>query len=136
MSMATILVVEDNRDNMKLMDYLLSAFGYCPLAASGGAEGIRLAREKRPDLILMDIQMPLMDGYEATRAIRADREFTRVPIVAVTSFAMVGDVERILASGFDGYISKPIEPETFVRKVEKFLPERLRLGQEARAAAG
>jgi CheY-like chemotaxis protein len=134
--MATILVVEDNRDNMKLMDYLLSAFGYRPIAAVSGAEGIRLAREKRPDLILMDIQMPQMDGYEATREIRADRAVSGVPIVAVTSFAMVGDVERIMASGFDGYISKPIEPETFVRKVEKFLPEPLRVGQEARAVEG
>jgi CheY-like chemotaxis protein len=134
--MATILIVEDNRDNMKLMNYLLSAFGYRPVTAPGGAEGIRLAREKPPDLILMDIQMPLMDGYEATRKIRADRAFRRVPIIAVTSFAMVGDVERIMASGFDGYISKPIEPETFVRMVEKFLPKRLRLEQEARAGVG
>ena len=130
--MPTILIVEDNRDNMKLMNYLLSAFGYSPVTAPDAAEGIRLAREKHPDLILMDIQMPQMDGYEATREIRADGAFRRVPIVAVTSFAMVGDVERIMASGFDGYISKPIEPETFVRMVEKFLPKRLRLELEAR----
>ena len=128
---ASILVVEDNRDNMNLMEYLLRAFGYTPLLASSGAKGIRLAAERNPDVILMDVQMPEMDGYEATAMIKRDPELARTPIIAVTAFAMVGDGDRILASGFDGYISKPITPETFVGEVEAFLPEQKRVGRVA-----
>jgi CheY-like chemotaxis protein len=124
---ASILVVEDNRDNMNLMEYLLRAFGYTPLLASSGTKGIRLAAERNPDVILMDVQMPEMDGYEATAMIKRDPNLAGIPIVAVTAFAMVGDGDRILASGFDGYISKPITPETFVSEVEAFLPEQLRV---------
>ena len=113
----------------------MSAFGYTPLLASGGAEGIRLAREQRPDLILMDLQMPEMDGYEAAAEIKErGRGSTGAPIVAVTAFAMVGDQERILSSGFDGYISKPIAPDTFVTQVERFLPPELRVGDAAPGA--
>jgi CheY-like chemotaxis protein len=125
---ATILVVEDNRDNKELMQYLLNAFGYAPLLAAGGAEGIRLAQEHRPDLILMDLQMPEMDGYEATAEIRKAAGIDGCTIVAVTAFAMVGDQQRILSSGFDGYISKPIAPDTFVTQVESFLSPDLRAG--------
>ena len=121
---ASILVVEDNADNMELMQYLLKAFGYEPLLATSGAEGIRLARERRPDLVLMDVQMPEMDGYQATEAIKS--ELDACPVIAVTAFAMVGDRRRIMARGFDGYISKPITPDTFVAEVEAFLPEELR----------
>ena len=121
---ASILVVEDNADNMQLMHYLLKAFGYEPLLATSGAEGIRLARERRPDLVLMDVQMPEMDGYQATEAIKC--ELDACPVIAVTAFAMVGDRRRIMARGFDGYISKPIAPDTFVTEVEAFLPEELR----------
>jgi CheY-like chemotaxis protein len=125
--MTTILVVDDNRDNMELMQYLLKAFGYEPLAAASGAEAVRLAQEKRPDLILMDIQMPEMDGYEATEKIKGVPTLRECPVVAITAFAMVGDPKRILSSGFfDGYISKPIAPETFVAQVEAFLPSELR----------
>ena len=123
--MTTILVVDDNRDNMELMQYLLRAFGYEPLTAASGAEAIRLAREERPHLILMDIQMPEMDGYQATETIKQEPAL-ECPVVAVTAFAMVGDQSRILSSGFDGYISKPIVPETFVGQVEAFLPTELR----------
>ena len=121
---ASILVVEDNADNMELMQYLLKAFGYEPLLATSGAEGIRLARERRPDLVLMDVQMPEIDGYQATEAIKS--ELDACPVIAVTAFAMVGDRRRIMARGFDGYISKPITPDTFVAEVEAFLPEELR----------
>jgi CheY-like chemotaxis protein len=123
----TILVVDDNEDNMELMQYLLKAFGYVPLIAASGAEAIRLARDKRPHLILMDIQMPEMDGYEATETIKREPNLEECPVVAVTAFAMVGDQKRILSSGFEGYISKPIVPETFVTQVESFLPSELRM---------
>ena len=119
---ASILVVEDNRDNMELMDYLLTAFGYSPMLALGGAEAVRRAREQPPDLILMDLQMPEMDGHEARAEIRKEPRLDGCTIVAVTAFAMLGDQERILAAGFDGYISKPIAPESFVAHVERFLP--------------
>jgi len=121
---ASILVVEDNADNMELMQYLLKAFGYQPLLATSGAEGVRLARERRPDLVLMDVQMPEMDGYQATKAIKS--ELDACPVIAVTAFAMVGDRRRIMERGFDGYISKPITPDTFVTEIEAFLPEELR----------
>jgi CheY-like chemotaxis protein len=124
--MTTILVVDDNRDNMELMQYLLKAFGYEPLGAASGAEAVCVAREERPDLILMDIRMPEMDGYEATETIKREPTLQGCPVVAVTAFAMVGDQTRILSSGFEGYISKPIAPETFVAQVEAFLPSELR----------
>jgi CheY-like chemotaxis protein len=122
---AAILVVEDNRENMELMEYLLKAFGYTPILARGGAEAVRRARERPPDLILMDLQMPDMDGHEARAEIRKQRGLEGCTIVAVTAFAMLGDQERILAAGFDGYISKPIAPETFVAQVERFLAPEL-----------
>jgi CheY-like chemotaxis protein len=132
---ATILVVEDNRDNRELMQYLLTAFGYVPLVAADAAEGIRFAREHHPDLILMDVQMPDMDGYEATAKIREEAGTDGCAVVAVTAFAMVGDQQRILSSGFDGYISKPIAAETFVTQVESFLPSELRVGLSPRSSA-
>jgi CheY-like chemotaxis protein len=119
----SILVIEDNEDNIRLLDYVLRAYGYEPMLATDGAEGLRVALDRRPDLILLDIRMPRMDGYEvAARIRRAGLEGTKV--VAVTASAMVGDRERIAAAGFDGYIQKPIDPETFIADVERFLPER------------
>ena len=131
---AAILVVEDNRDNMELMEYLLRAFGYTPMLARGGADAIRRAQQQPPDLILMDLQMPEMDGHEASAEIRKVPGLEGCTIVAVTAFAMVGDRERILAAGFDGYISKPIAPESFVGQVESFLAPKLhsRAGAAAR----
>ncbi len=123
---ARILVVEDNSDNMTLMEYLLRAGGYAPLTATNGTDGVRIAAEARLDLILLDIQMPDMDGYEVAAAVRAQPESEAVRIVAVTAFAMVGDQERIMAAGFDGYLTKPIMPETFVRDVEQLLPREVR----------
>jgi CheY-like chemotaxis protein len=119
---ATILVIEDNPDAMELADYLLRAYGYEPLLASGGLEAIAIAVEQRPDLILLDVGMPGMDGYDVAVAIRQHPALHRTRIVAVTASAMVGDRERIAAAGFDGYIPKPINPETFIRQIERFLP--------------
>jgi CheY-like chemotaxis protein len=119
---ASILVIEDNQDNMTLIDYLLRAHGYEPLLARNGADGVRMAVETRPDVILLDIRMPEMDGYEVLVAVREHPELDETRIVAVTASAMVGDRERIAAAGCDGYIPKPINPETFIRQVRRFLP--------------
>jgi CheY-like chemotaxis protein len=120
-----ILVIEDNEDNIRLVDYVLRAHGYEPRLATSGADGVRLALERTPDLILLDIRMPRVDGYEVVAQLRqAGMEGAR--IVAVTASAMVGDREKIAAAGFDGYIQKPIDPETFVAEVEKFLPREAR----------
>jgi two-component system cell cycle response regulator len=121
---ASILVVEDNEDNIMLVDFLLKAHGYAPLLARDGSEGVRLASEHRPDLILLDIRMPGMDGFEVARAVRADARLAHTRVVAVTASAMVGDREQIVAAGFDGYIDKPIDPESFMPEVERWLPER------------
>jgi CheY-like chemotaxis protein len=121
---ARILVVEDNEDNITLIDYLLKAHGYAPLLARDGSEGVRLAIEHCPDVVLLDIRMPGMDGYEVAAALKAEPGLTGTRIVAVTASAMVGDRELIVAAGFDGYIEKPINPETFIAQVERWLPER------------
>ena len=117
-----ILIVEDNQTNLALMEYLLRSFGYEVLSARDGEEGVAVALRERPDLILMDIQLPKLTGFESAARIRAAEAMPQVPIIAVTAFAMVGDRERVLAAGFDGYLSKPITPETFVDEVEVFLP--------------
>jgi two-component system cell cycle response regulator len=120
---ARILIVEDNSDNMALMAYLLRSFGHEPVPATSGREGIELSAADRPDLILMDIQMPEMDGFEAAAEIRRRHRLRPVNIVAVTAFAMASDRARVTDSGlFDGYIAKPIAPDTFVSEVERHLP--------------
>lgn len=126
---ARILVIEDNPTNLDLMTYMLKAIGHAVLPATTGADGIRLALAERPDLILCDIHLPDRNGMEVASALRAQPELTGVPFVAVTALAMVGDRERILASGFDGYIAKPIEPEQFIPALDGFL-------RIARAGAG
>jgi CheY-like chemotaxis protein len=103
------------------MVYLLAAFGHEALEAHEGVEGVEKARRARPDLILLDIYMPRMDGYEVSRILREDPECGRIPIVAVTALAMVGDREKIMASGFSGYIAKPLDPETFPLQVQAYL---------------
>jgi len=103
------------------MTYLLTAFGHQVLEAHEGLVGIEMARRERPDLILLDIHMPRMDGYEVAHQLRADAECSKITVVAVTALAMVGDREKILASGFDGYIAKPLDPETFCAQVNGFL---------------
>lgn len=118
---ARIVVIEDNEDNITLVDYLLRAHGYDPMLARNGQDGLRITELERPDLILLDIQMKGMDGYEVVASIRAHPELKDTRVVAVTASAMVGDRERIAAGGFDGYIQKPIEPRTFAASVERFL---------------
>jgi two-component system, cell cycle response regulator len=115
------LVIEDNPTNLQLVVYLLEAFGHQVRGSQEGADGIEMARREKPDLILLDIHMPKMDGYEVASRLRDDPQCRYIPIVAVTALAMVGDREKLLTSGFDGYISKPIEPETFAGKVQEFL---------------
>ena len=106
------------------MVYLLQAFGYDVTGAREGEEGIDFVHQHKPDLILLDIHMPKMDGYEVARRLRSNPDYLHIPIVAVTALAMVGDREKLLASGFNGYISKPIDPETFACKVQEFLGSR------------
>lgn len=119
--MARILVVEDNPSNMKLAVLLLGHAGHSVLQAVDAEEGIRQAREHLPELVLMDVQLPGMDGLEATRRLKADEATCGIRIVALTAFAMAQDEERIRASGCDGYITKPVAYKTFVAEVERWL---------------
>lgn len=119
----SILVVEDNEDNLTLFDYILRAYGYAPLLARNGPDGLRIAVETRPDVILLDIRIPGLDGYEVARLIRQTPGLERTRIVAVTASAMVGDRERIAAAGFDGYIQKPIDLDTFMTTLGPFLSD-------------
>ncbi len=119
--MARVLVVEDQKENLDLMAYLLRAFGHEVLTAGDGAEGLEVARRERPDLMVIDIQMPVMDGLELVAAVKGDAALAAIPAVGVTAFAMVGDRDRILAAGFDGYLSKPIDATSFVADLEVFL---------------
>ena len=123
---ARVLVVDDDPVNADLLGYLLRAFGHDASLTLGGQEALRDAEAQLPDLVLCDIQMPVLDGYEVLRRLRANHRYDDTRIVGVTALAMVGDRERVLAAGFDGYLSKPIDPETFVRTVEDFLPPGLR----------
>jgi two-component system cell cycle response regulator len=123
---ARILIIEDTEISLELMSYLLRTFGYTVQTAMDGEMGLESARSEPPDLILCDIQMPRMDGYEVARLVKADPALSHIPLVAVTAMAMVGDRERILDSGFQGYLSKPIDPENFVASLEEFLHDGLR----------
>ncbi|SHN31166.1 PAS domain S-box-containing protein/diguanylate cyclase (GGDEF) domain-containing protein [Duganella sacchari] len=118
---ARILIIEDNATNMELMVYLLRAFGYEPLSASDGEAGVAAARRELPDLIICDVHLPKLDGYGVVAALKADPAVRHIPALAVTALAMVGDREKLLEAGFDGYIGKPIEPDTFVSQIESFL---------------
>ncbi|MBF0508858.1 MAG: response regulator [Deltaproteobacteria bacterium] len=118
---ARILLIEDNEQNRYLLTFLLEQRGHKVVSAVSGSLGLELAAKVSPDLILLDIQLPGMDGYAVARALKSDPRFKSTPIVAVTSYAMVGDKEKVLAAGAEGYIEKPINPETFVAEVERFL---------------
>jgi two-component system, cell cycle response regulator len=120
--MARVLVVEDNPASLDLMVYLLKAFGHTPLSARDGLEGIEAARRERPDLILCDIQLPGADGVEVCRQLKQDPDLQKIPLVAITAYAMVGDRERMLGEGFNGYLSKPINPQTFIADMAPYLP--------------
>ena len=119
-----ILVIEDNAQNLYLMTFILEKHGYEVIRAQDGSEGIELARRVKPTLIILDIQLPLINGYKIAQRLKERAETRDIPIVAVTSYAMVGDRERILAAGCEGYIEKPINPETFIAEIEKHLPAR------------
>ena len=121
MSGELILIVEDNEKNRKLARDVLQYHGYRTIEAETAEDGIRLAQESVPALILMDIQLPVLDGYEATRRIREDPELASVPVIAVTSYAMVGDRERALQAGCTAYVEKPIQPEQFIAEIKKYL---------------
>lgn len=115
--MALILAIEDNAANMKLAAFLLEQAGHEVLQAADAEEGIRLARERMPELILMDVQLPGMDGLAATRLLKGDAATRDIKIVALTAFAMSGDKEKIRAAGCDGYIAKPIRYQEFLKVV-------------------
>lgn len=116
-----ILVVEDNEQNLYLATFLLKQSGYEVIAAIDGLKAIEKTKAEKPDLILMDMQLPEIDGYEATSRIKSMAEIDHIPIVAVTSYAMAGDREKAMALGCAGYIEKPFDPETFVYEIEKYL---------------
>jgi two-component system cell cycle response regulator DivK len=117
----TVLVVEDNELNMKLFHDLLEASGYNILQTRNGLEAIDIAREYRPDLILMDIQLPEVSGLEVTKWIKEDDDLRSIPVIAVTAFAMKGDEERIRQGGCEAYLSKPISVATFLSTVKSYL---------------
>ena len=118
---ARILVVEDNPTNLELMIYLLGALGHEPFSAVDGSDALASVRSRAPDLVICDLQLPRVDGYEVARQMKADRSLAGIPIIAVTAYAMPGDRERAFAAGFNGYISKPIVPEQFMQQIGRFL---------------
>lgn len=119
---ATILLVEDNAANRYLATFLLENSGFTVVHAHNGAEAVVAAQNEKPDLILMDIQMPEVDGYGAARRIKAEPHLAHIPLVAVTSFAMPGDREKALGAGFAGYLEKPILTDTFISEITRYLP--------------
>jgi two-component system cell cycle response regulator DivK len=116
-----ILVVEDQEDNRQILRDLLGNAGYELTEAENGEEAIAAVAKRRPDLILMDIQLPVMDGYEATRRIRTNPDLKSVPIIAVTSYALTGDEDKARAAGCNGYVSKPYSPRDLLAKVRSYL---------------
>lgn len=122
--MKRVLVVEDNEKNMYLIGYIIESMGHMIIKAGTGEEGVETALKERPDLVLMDIQLPGIDGLEATQRIRASQTGGAIPIIAITSYAMTGDRERLLAAGCNGYIEKPINPETIMAELDVYLAEK------------
>jgi len=120
MSSLKVLVVEDDPDSLELMTYLFRAFGHQALGAGSGSDALELATKTPPDLIICDLRLPGMDGFELLNRFKADPSLHDVPVVAVTAYAMPGDKERVIGAGFDGYVSKPIDPHTFVRMAEAY----------------
>lgn len=119
--MKRILVIEDNETNIYLIGFILKKNGYEVIEARSGEEGVKLAVKEKPDLILMDIQLPGIDGLETTKRIRKLEADRKTPIIALTSYAMTGDREKSLAAGCTGYIEKPINPDNFMSEMEKYL---------------
>lgn len=118
-----VLIIEDNEQNMYMLTFLLKSKGYEVFQSREGNSGIRMAEEILPDFILLDIQLPGMDGYEVAASLRQTADLKETPIIVVTSYAMPGDREKALESGATGYIEKPINPDTFIDQMKAFLPE-------------
>jgi two-component system cell cycle response regulator DivK len=119
--MKRVLVVEDTEDNRQIIRDLLTSAGYETIEAVTGEEGVAMAAEHRPDLILMDVQLPVLDGYEATRRIKANPALRHIPVIAVTSYALSGDEEKTREAGCDAYVAKPFSPRLLLAKVRGFL---------------
>jgi two-component system cell cycle response regulator DivK len=126
-----IAIIEDNVANLELVRYLLAHSGYEMMMARDGSQGMALIVKERPHLVICDLQMPGMDGYQVLAQLRAHHDVAGTPIIAVTAFSMPHDAQQVMTAGFDGYISKPIEPETFVAQIEAFLPSALRMQRPA-----
>ncbi len=118
--MKKILIIEDNEKNLYLLRFLIEKLGHQVIEARDGKAGVEMALAEKPDVILMDIQLPVMDGYETTRQIRKIEGFKETPIIAITSYAMVGDREKTLAAGCTDYMEKPIQPEAFIQNIQKY----------------
>ena len=118
----TILVVDDHEDNRRILRDLLRSAGYEIVEATTGEDGVAAAKARVPDLILMDIQLPGIDGYEATRRIKADEALRRIPLIVVTSYALSGDDAKALAAGADAYVAKPFSPRAMLAKIREYLP--------------
>jgi CheY-like chemotaxis protein len=125
---ARILIAEDNDANLALVEYLLTTAGHQIVAATDGTEAVRLARQLRPDLLICDLQMPGMDGYSVLAQLRDDPSMRDLPVVALTAHSGRGDRTNVLVAGFNGYLSKPIDPEAFVAQIEQYLRPQLRGG--------
>lgn len=117
-----VLVIEDNEQNLYLMRFLLEKNGFTVAEARDGRKGIEAARKVKPQIILLDIQLPEMDGYSVAKELRRDRDFDTTPIIAVSSYAMVGDREKALEVGANEYIEKPIDPDTFIGQIKRHIP--------------
>jgi two-component system cell cycle response regulator DivK len=118
-----ILIVEDTEDNRQILRDLLTGAGFALIEAHDGGAGVAMADEHRPDLILMDFQLPVLDGYEATRRLKANPATRHIPIIAVTSYALSGDEAKAMEVGCSGYVAKPFSPRKLLAKVREFLPE-------------
>lgn len=125
---ARIVVIEDHPPSLELIVYLLRNAGYPTTTAMDGEAGLELVRRDLPDLVICDLQIPIIDGYEVARQLKSDPVLRRIPLLAVSAFSMTGDRDKGLAAGFDAYYAKPIEPELFVAQIEQHLPPALRAG--------
>jgi CheY-like chemotaxis protein len=121
MTKQKILIIEDNEQNMYMLTYLLESNNYEVFQSFSGTDGIALARKTLPDVILLDIQLPEMDGYDVARELRKIKDLASTPIIAVTSYAMTGDKEKAFEAGATGYIEKPIDPDTFISQMKVFI---------------